>query len=507
MKFSLQAIARCLLILAAAISLFLAWLALSSSGGVAGCADGAACSSVLSSSWAKVLGLPVALFGAAIYLAAAVLGTVKARFTPLRLALLLVIPAAAAWFVGVQLFAIGGLCIWCCGAHLLATAGALMLLFNGCAIEKRAWVPASAGALCAVSALAAVQLIAGDSVPAASSESIVDVYEFKNGNVKSSDPIATLSLLDGQITFQLDELPLVGVSRPNQVLVALSDYTCPHCRKLHDVLQTVGMSLGGELAILKLPATRKGTESAEIHRHMLALWKIDPKMHWTLERALIEGRIVARSANVAAEAIRLVGANRFAEANVRHKQWIGEQIAKTRKLQDANREKTGKGTLPQVIIGSELVMGAHADPAFYLGMIEEQFGMVAQQQKAPQRRTPRAIELELEDGVVQLGDVTPGTAVPFSVEFTNGDRDPLEIAWLNMGANITLEEFSRDEIDTDQTARVSLVLNVPEDGRQRLIDRSVTIHTSTGQAPATFRVNATVGATTVAQVRSGDGAE
>jgi len=491
MKLTPESVARALLVSAAGICVYLTVLAFSSSGQLAGCGEGAACSNVMNSTWAKVFGVPVAVLGGITYLVAAF---VPASSQLWRRVLLATIPLAALWFLGVQLFAVGTFCPWCCAAHLLASTGAVTLLISRRDEYVRNWVPSMAGALAAVAAFGLVQIaFSGSEQTASDPEKMVEVYELGGGSPAESDQyVNEVTLLDGKVAFRLDEMPLVGVAQPQHVVFSLTDYTCPHCRKLNDLLQNVGVSLGGQVAILKLPATRKGTDSAKIHRHMLALWKVDPKMHWTLERSLIEGRVQPSSAAVEAEAIRLVGGSRFAEANVRHNAWISELLAKTRKVQNANREKTGKATLPQVIIGTELVMGAHSDPAFYLGKAEQQFGLVAEKSQDAAPPVSRQIVLE-RDGAVRLGEVAPGAIIPFKVAFENRSRRPMEVSWLNLGAGLASKKFTREEIWKDKGV-LELELEVPQDARPGQLVRTVTINSSTGQEPMTFRVEAEIGA-------------
>ena len=140
---SLQVAGRGLLLLAAALSAFLAWQTFSAGGAIAGCGDGAACDNILASSWSRLFGVPVAVFGALFYLSAAALGTLKGAYRVLGLALLITIPAAALWFAGVQWFAIGAFCVWCCSVHLVASCGAVLLLVDGKVLCEPRQAPAS----------------------------------------------------------------------------------------------------------------------------------------------------------------------------------------------------------------------------------------------------------------------------------------------------------------------------------------------------------------------------
>ena len=101
--------------------------------------------------------------------------------------------------------------------------------------------------------------------------------------------------------------------------------------------------------------------------------------------------------------------------------------------------------------------------------------------------------------MVRLGTVQPGAKVPFKVDFKNRHRDPLEISWLNLGPDLTVEKFTREEIFDDEMGQIELVLTVPADAHPGHLERSITVNTSTGHEPMIIKLNATV-APTVAQV-------
>lgn len=113
---------RVLAWLAFGVASYLAWHAVSQTS-VAGCGVGSStgCDVVLSSSWSKWLGIPVAVLGLACYAALATLSV----FLGLRnekasqwistafVMLSLVAAGASLWFIGVQMIAIGSFCPYC----------------------------------------------------------------------------------------------------------------------------------------------------------------------------------------------------------------------------------------------------------------------------------------------------------------------------------------------------------------------------------------------------------
>jgi uncharacterized membrane protein len=114
---------RVLAWLAFAVSAYLAWHAIGQTSSLAGCGAGSAtgCDEVLSSSWSKWLGIPVAIIGLACYATLAALSVLLGiESSPLsrwvRTAFVTGSVAAAGaslWFLGVQIVALGKYCPYC----------------------------------------------------------------------------------------------------------------------------------------------------------------------------------------------------------------------------------------------------------------------------------------------------------------------------------------------------------------------------------------------------------
>jgi len=108
---------------------------------VAGCGSGAVfdCSFVLQSRWSKFLGLPVSVPAFVLYsivMSALFLCRPAATRSLLRLAWGVVTVGAisaglaALWFISLQLFAVGHLCIYCIAAHLCGLALCVAVLWK-----------------------------------------------------------------------------------------------------------------------------------------------------------------------------------------------------------------------------------------------------------------------------------------------------------------------------------------------------------------------------------------
>ena len=117
--------------LAFAVAAYLAWHSVGGTS-VAGCGVGDAngCDIVLSSSWAKWLGIPVAVLGLGCYATLAglsvVLGTEypqASRWINTAFVMFAILAAGASlWFIGVQIFAIGHYCRFCIFVDLCGLA-------------------------------------------------------------------------------------------------------------------------------------------------------------------------------------------------------------------------------------------------------------------------------------------------------------------------------------------------------------------------------------------------
>ncbi len=94
------------------------------------------CAAVLTSSYSKILGLPVALYGAVFFLFMIVMNLPQMWRSPsiwvarLRLAGAVVGMGTVLYLVGVELLAVRHICIWCTSVHILQFA-LFMLIITG----------------------------------------------------------------------------------------------------------------------------------------------------------------------------------------------------------------------------------------------------------------------------------------------------------------------------------------------------------------------------------------
>jgi uncharacterized membrane protein len=150
--------------LGAAVSLFLAWSAMTGDE-IAGCGEGSVfnCSHVLHSRFSKVWGVPVSVPGACTFLA--ILGCLLigdgsgSKWERLRQEMLsmavAVAAASALWFIGLQVFVLGKLCVFCMAVHTCSVTLAILTFVRPS--QWRWLAPRVATALSVVALVAIVQ--------------------------------------------------------------------------------------------------------------------------------------------------------------------------------------------------------------------------------------------------------------------------------------------------------------------------------------------------------------
>jgi uncharacterized membrane protein/protein-disulfide isomerase len=225
----------------------LAWIAFSVAGylafhsvtgtSVAGCGMGSAngCDVVLTSSWSKWLGVPVAVLGLAVYASLASLGlllgirneSANRWITNIFVMLAIVAGGASAWFIGVQIFALGTYCKFCLAAD--ATGIVLAILAAGAALQgilgRRGAGPAAGGLQPGLMALRPV----GAKVPVAVSSASARTASPPSLMVAFGGAVPLLAILiGGQMlfaakTYQVEKVALADAIKMNSTSDNTSD--------------------------------------------------------------------------------------------------------------------------------------------------------------------------------------------------------------------------------------------------------------------------------------------
>ena len=135
-----------------------------------------------------------------------------------RDALATTILVAALWFTGVQAFVLHQWCVLCCGIHLIASVGAVLVLMQH---RLRSW-PMLGSALATIAVLAIT-----------APRSSIEVSQLV---VVTADE---LQLLHGQHRLPLSDVPRLGDAEATKSLMVLMNYACTHCVQLMKHLREV----------------------------------------------------------------------------------------------------------------------------------------------------------------------------------------------------------------------------------------------------------------------------
>ena len=410
--------ARLLLVFATAIAGYLAWGSLSG-GGIAGCGPASGCDKVLSSRWAYWLGMPVSIPAIATYLAmliasfkiesSSVSGRRSAWLVIIGLSVMVI--GAVLWFGGLQAIVLKSFCKFCCTAHAGALVASALLLRSSPVFQDGQGTGKPAPGIPFGSAVSATLLGLSGLVVLGFGQLLVQKAGFEVTKVApasetpvvegSAEAEATpetpkvaetaggareLSLHNGKIRLNLDEVPIIGSPAAPHVMVSLFDYTCHHCRDMHGLLLQAKAKFGDQLAIVTLPMPMDSNcnrlikqtpvphmNACEYAKYGLAVWRAKPEAFEEFDSWVFSPASPPDLATVQAHAAELVGVENLQRAF--SEDWVGRQIAADVALFEANYREVGRGSMPQLIIGGSISVGALRGVDDLYQMLGESFGL------------------------------------------------------------------------------------------------------------------------------------
>ncbi len=412
--------ARLCLALAAAVALYLLWVSLRG-GAVAGCGPGSACDQVLQSRWSKWFGLPVSGFSLVIYsiLFAASLGLrrdasliQRQRAGRLILPGALLVLGAAVWYTVLQFAVIQALCPYCMTAHALGSAASILLLAARAREGVAALAEAASLKLATVSGLLLAVLIGGQIIHEPRSHiernvaALTSNFPAISSNARTSSlplaatPVTTgtartvvvtpsasvpsttnsrilpaaaagtnrvFSIYNGQFTFNLDTVPLIGLPTAPHLMVSLFDYTCHHCRTTHERLIEAQHTWSNDLAIIALPmpldpqcnptVTRPHPDHVNacfFGRLGLAVVRADRAKAAQFDEFIFKPERPPATNDAMMFAEQLVGSEALKRALA--DPWVENQLKQGVSIYEISF-RAGQGSMPQSIIGSRIAVG------------------------------------------------------------------------------------------------------------------------------------------------------
>lgn len=391
-------IARVLLLIAFGLTVYLATASLSQ-GGIAGCGPEGGCGEVLHSRWAYWLGVPVSIPAGLLYLMLFGLTFPVARSAGApgakgpRLALqtgCIAVVGAAIWFVGLQAFAIGKFCPFCCTTHAVASVAALLLLNWVHRMEGADLVSAIAGASVALGVVVGGQYaVEPKAFKVAGSGSTVTTSgnsEAKQTPLVEPPPTLKLTLHTNQFEFDLTEFPLIGSPKATHVMLSLFDYTCKYCRTTHHPIVEAQSAFSNQLAVLSLPmplasdCNRYVRQTSSAHSNAcqfaslgLAVWRADKTKFRQFDEWLMRTLPKSSLEQARLEAVALVGTEKLDRALA--DPWIQKTIQLAIDVYGANSRATRSGNMPQTVIGTNIVTGTIKTTKDLFELLDRNFGL------------------------------------------------------------------------------------------------------------------------------------
>lgn len=347
------------------LSLYLAWHSLAGSP-VAGCGGGSPCDQVLGSRWSMVGGrVPVSGLAAGAYLALlmAVLHIGPSKTPPVRrlawrvmLILCGSIVGSAVWFTVVQKWIVGAFCPYCMAAHI---TGLLLsaLVFWQAPRQLIQTADADTPSPAAPSRRPALTGLALAGVMAACQAAYRPPSAFVAGEA-------------GRDSFAIDPrtVPLVGPPTAPHIVTLLFDYKCPHCQKLHFMLNEAVRRYSNTVAFALCPTPLSTNcnphilreieafkDSCEMARIGLAVWlakrEVFPAFELWMFTMESGDRWRPRSLDdTRRKAVELVGRAPFEAAMA--DPWIDRHLRTSIRLYG----NTGSNAIPKLVSGSRWVM-------------------------------------------------------------------------------------------------------------------------------------------------------
>ena len=461
------------------IATYLAWQSIAGKA-LPGCGQERGCGQILSSRWSVAAGMPVSLLGAGVY-ATLFLSSLRRGALPpwqrrIEWGASALVLGGALWFTIVQAFILRAFCPWCSAAHLLASVGAGALwIARRKALPTASIRPGLAAFALPLSAVAGLALLQSLTPEAEN----IKQQALPQSLVSHS---GLLSLYGGQITLDPSALPAIGLPHSATTAVALTDFTCPHCRELHRTLTELAGQRPGQFGAVLLPAAFE-PEARELHRIMLALWRVDPEQYQKIAEQLVAGALDPNPKAVLDLTQQQLN-GRFYELAWPHSGWVQDTLRLGEELLALNGRENGAATLPQIMLRDKVLTGSprpetlatlldaapnlspaapSASPAALAAPAKPE---AAANPPAPAPPAPDAAPasgspaiITFSSATVDLGTVTKGDPAAKRVTFVNTGSAPLTITNIKPSCGCTTVEGWKQTVAPGQTGSFELKLD------------------------------------------------
>jgi uncharacterized membrane protein len=202
----------------------------------------------------------------------------------------------------------------------------------------------------------------------------------------SNLPGRVIATHNGLFQYNLNELPLLGSPDAPEVIISLFDYTCHHCHIMHGHLKEAMNYFSNRLAIVSLPMPldaecnaliqrthRTASNACNYARLGLAVWRADRGRFREFDDYMFAKLTPPPLIEASNYAANLVGPDKLGRALA--DPWINAVVQRNISLYHTNAVIMGNnGTMPQLVVGSRVSIGALNNAAEVIKLIQENLG-------------------------------------------------------------------------------------------------------------------------------------
>ena len=371
--------------LALVLSAIMSWHFLAG-GTMVGCGGGSPCEQVLNSQWSVIAGIiPISGLAMGLYLALLVAsffigpGT-EAPIRRLAWSAMLIMAGAVAgsavWFTILQKWVIGNFCPYCITTHITGLLLTVLVFsqarkeFGKQTKDIQVKSPTKVQRNSTSTPFQTIRPLSGlglgliglvlSGILATCQVVLTPSAVYSDGESQNKLPV-----------FDYHTSPMVGSPNAPYVVTLLFDYQCPHCQKIHFMLDEAINRYNGKLAFVLCPAplntncnpyVQKDVEafknSCELAKISLAVWVARPDAFFSFENWMYtfeSGDMWhPRSLETTrAKAVELVGREKFDAAFTNP--WIGEYMQNCVEIY-GQTIRNGQSGIPKLIFGSRWVI-------------------------------------------------------------------------------------------------------------------------------------------------------
>ena len=181
---------------------------------------------------------------------------------------------------------------------------------------------------------------------------------------------------------------MIGTPSAPKQMVSLYDYSCHHCRVMHPLLMQAHQAYGDQLAIVSLPMpldaqcnfTVRRTPRPHIHscdyaKLGLAVWHANRTVHPQFDEFMFATENPPPIENATAFAAQLVGGEQALNKALTDG-WVNQYLKLGIDIYATNSIYVHNGSMPQLIIGTNLTSGTLNSTSDLYKIVQQQLGIL-----------------------------------------------------------------------------------------------------------------------------------